>query len=93
MPVKVNIFDLHKKHGWVYVFTSLLLLLISIQFEDVEQTGLNVEIAWTYYIHNRCCLSKIFDNIANLTILMNSMALVDFEGHRQVLKKMKKRLY
>ena len=45
MPVKVNIFDLHKKHGWVYVFTSLLLLLISIQFEDVEQTGLNVEIA------------------------------------------------
>ena len=52
----------------------LSLLLTGIQFEDVELTGLNVEIAWTYYIHNRCCLSKIFkslhDNIVNLTILI-----------------------
>ena len=77
----------------------LSLLLIGIQFEDMEQTGLNVEIAWTYYIHNRCCLSKIFkslhDNIANLTILTEFNGFGCFWRSQTSLKKKrkKKRLY
>ena len=75
MCVNINGRNFNWEQFWHNQFHMNSFLIVN--WDTIWRHGtdrLNVEIAWTCYIHNRCCLSKIFkslhDNIVNLTILI-----------------------